>query len=133
MVKGVTIHFYCLFDGSHFSNICTLSTWWWNVIYVMIMYCNDNSSDCVNIWKRSEAVPSGHSCTELCKMQFFPVSLVNIFISFCILSFTRSRGINASQLISNSRNNILKKYTPRGRLSQLTMNQNIQRKIVQDC
>ena len=46
LAERINHSFLLLFNGSNFSNICTLNTWWWNVLYLI---------DCVNIRKRSEA------------------------------------------------------------------------------
>ena len=64
MLNGATIHFYCLFDESHFSNIFTLE-------YVIIE-CIELNWLCKHIKQRSS-----HYCTELSKTQFFSVSIVN--------------------------------------------------------
>ena len=61
LLKGATILFYCLFDESHFSYICTLL------------------HDCVNIWKRSEVAKQPFLYwTEwiVLNLWIFPVSIV---------------------------------------------------------
>ena len=42
LLKGEAVHFYCLFDGSPFSNIYIFNRWQWNV---------KNLFDCLIIWK----------------------------------------------------------------------------------
>ena len=64
LLKEATIHFYCLFDESRFSNNCT------------IMELKKNLIDCVNIWKTSEEANLAFQWIFSVKHKFFHVSIV---------------------------------------------------------
>ena len=66
LLKEATIHFYCLFHESHFSEICTMMEL-------------KEINNCVNIWKTSEVanlVFQWIFVLNSVKHKFFPVSIV---------------------------------------------------------
>ena len=71
LLKGTII--FCLFDESPFSNI-------WTLWYVTMECIKLNYSNCVNMWKRSEASKLLFQYILVLNLvkQFFPVSIVKI-------------------------------------------------------
>ena len=72
MLEGATIHFYCLFDESRFSNICT------------IMELKE--LNWVNLWKTSEAANLVFQWIFSVKHKFFHVSIVTFKCLTCFLN-----------------------------------------------
>ena len=69
--KEQPFHFYCLFDESRFSNICTL--------WYVIMECIEPNWLCKHMIKVRNS-QGDCSCTEFSKRHFFPVSIVYIYL-----------------------------------------------------